>query len=72
MQRTAVQSSNIKAVGYDLRSGQMEVEFNSGSVYRYARVPQILYQGLLAAPSAGSFFNDRIKGYFATDEVKEE
>ena len=72
MVRNPVRSSNLKSVGYDLRSGQMEIEFQSGKVYRYDRVPQILHQGLLATPSAGQFFNDRILNRFQAVELKEQ
>ena len=41
MQLTTVESSMIHAVGYDGESGELEVVFNSGQVYRYVDVPSM-------------------------------
>jgi hypothetical protein len=39
MERIAVTSSNVVAVGYQESSSTLEVEFKNGSVYRYLDVP---------------------------------
>jgi len=49
MDRTPVRSSNIRAVGYDLASRTLEVEFQSRGVYQYSSVPENVYQGLMRA-----------------------
>lgn len=69
MKRTAVESSIIKSIGYDLRGGVMEVEFTDGSIYQYEDVPSEAYKGILEASSVGSFFNTRIKGRFGHHRV---
>lgn len=61
MTRTRVSSSNIASVGYDSQMGILEIEFQSGSVYRYYRVPQSHYQGLMRASSHGQYFDAYIK-----------
>ena len=40
------------------------VEFQNGSVYRYANVPQKYYTIFTSAESAGKYFNDNIKAKY--------
>jgi hypothetical protein len=40
----------------------LEIEFHGGHVYRYASVPEPVYNQLLAASSKGQFFHRAIKG----------
>ncbi len=61
MFRMPVQSSNLSSVGYDPDTQILEIEFNSGSIYQYNRVPEYVYQGLLSAPSKGQYFDQYIK-----------
>lgn len=61
MRKDRVKSSVIRAVGYDARSRELEVEFHSGRVYRYFEVPRSVYQHLLTADSVGKYFNDVVK-----------
>ena len=61
MQRQPVQSSDIKSVGYDEATMIMEVEFHTGSIYQYSRVPLIEYQKLMTANSKGEYFAAHIK-----------
>ena len=64
MERTPVTSSNIHAIGYDDDSQTLEVEFNNGSVYQYAGVPQGEYEALMNADSKGKYLNANIKGRY--------
>jgi hypothetical protein len=65
MNRTPVaNSSNIASVGYDAATQTMEVEFTNGNVYQYFDVPEVVYQELLRAESAGKFLNAQIKGVY--------
>ena len=57
-----VESSNIKAVGYSNLHNVLEVQFNSGSVYRYPNVSGEMYLDFINAGSLGKFFNSHIKG----------
>lgn len=61
VERTAIQSSTIKAVGHDPRTLMLEIEFRDGNVYQYFGVPQKVHAELLKATSAGRFFNTAIK-----------
>lgn len=65
MNRTPVKSSNIKSVGHDPATKTLEVEFNSGGVWRYADVPAEKHQALIGADSIGKHFGQHIKGVHA-------
>lgn len=60
-----VQSSNVKAIGYDPITSQLRVEFNNGGVYNYEDVPAETYRGLMASHSKGAFLAANIKGKHA-------
>lgn len=60
MERKRVNSSKIRAVGYDERSQTLEIEFSNGQVYQYSKVYPEVYRRFMAAPSATSFYEDKI------------
>jgi hypothetical protein len=45
MQRIPVSSTDLRSVGYAPESSVLEIEFNSGGIYQYSRVPASVYQG---------------------------
>ena len=61
MEWTTVSSSNVAAVGFDDDTGTLGVRFQSGAEYHYPGVPRSIYEGLLTAPSVGSFFDAYVK-----------
>jgi hypothetical protein len=61
MERIVVESSLIHAVGYDLRTRVLEIQFQHGDIYRYFDVEPETYEELLEAPSKGTYFNDYIR-----------
>ncbi len=65
MERQSVNSSAIASIGYEESSRTLEIEFRSGTIYRYENVPEHVYQTLIAAPSKGEYFdfNVRDAGY---------
>lgn len=65
MERTAVSSSNIRAIGYDSGSSTLEIEFNNGCVYQYAGVPQGEFDALMSAASHGTYFSANIKNRYS-------
>ncbi len=67
MQREHVRSSNIRSVGYD--GGTLEIEFHESGVYQYSHVPEQLYRGLMNASSKGTYFHDHIRDRFDYREV---
>lgn len=53
-----VQSSAIKAIGYDAQTHHLFIDFVQGKhTYTYCNVPVDLYDGLLAAKSKGGYFH---------------
>jgi hypothetical protein len=68
MHRDGVQSSNIKAIGYE--AGTLEVEFHNGSVYQYTGVPEDIHKGLMEADSKGKFLHASVRNVF--DTVRQE
>ena len=54
-----VSSSNIQSVGYE--SGTLYIRFSKGGLYKYANVPQYIYDGLMQAYSHGEYFARNIK-----------
>ena len=60
MERKRVNSSRIRAVGYDAKSQTLEVEFSDGRVVAYSGVSAEIHRQFMAAPSATSFFEDKI------------
>ncbi|MFC3608012.1 KTSC domain-containing protein [Stutzerimonas tarimensis] len=57
MNRALINSSSIRALGYDPETHLLEIEFHSGSVYCYEQVPEQLVLNLLQAESPGGYFN---------------
>jgi hypothetical protein len=62
MERVPVRSKAIAQVGYE--GSTLEIEFTSGSVYRYFDVAERLHQDLLRAESHGKFFAAHVRGKF--------
>tara|TARA_Y100001949_G_scaffold128033_1_gene109551 strand:- start:37811 stop:38026 length:216 start_codon:yes stop_codon:yes gene_type:complete len=61
VKRVAVNSSSLRALGYDPDQQALEVEFHNGSQYRYEHVPAEAVQALLEADSLGRYFNQVFK-----------
>ena len=69
MQLITVDSSMIHAVGYDDETGEMEVVFNNGGIYRYVDVDKSDYEGLLKAESKGRYMRAKIIGIYGDYKV---
>lgn len=71
MQRTPVDSTTMRSVGYDAGSRILEIEFASGTVYQYLGVPEEKYERLLAAESKGRYFNSEIRDSYPYVQVRQ-
>jgi len=69
MPRKPVRSSNIASIGYDEASYTLEVEFRTGSVYQYYNVPKVVYEGLMNAPSHGTYLARYVKDVYRYREI---
>lgn len=70
MERKRVNSSKIRAVGYEAGTQTLEVEFSDGKVMSYSGVSPEVHRRFMSAPSPVSFFDDRIAEEFTGRRVK--
>ena len=70
MERKRVNSSKIRAVGYDPRAQLLEIEFSDGKVVQYRGVSQEVHRQFVAAPSPTSFFEDKIDESFPSTRLR--
>lgn len=70
MERKRVNSSKIRAVGYEPKSQALEVEFSDGKIVQYRGVSQEVHRQFMAAPSPTSFFEDKIDESFPSTRVR--
>jgi hypothetical protein len=69
MQRTPVDSSNIRSIGYDEVGQILEIEFKTGSVYQYYAVPSGVYSNLMNPSSHGQYFAKAIKNMYSYSKI---
>lgn len=67
---TPVSSSNVAEIGYDDATQKVYVRFLNGSLYVYKGVPQFEFDGLLNAPSVGSYLHRNYKNVFPYERVE--
>ena len=70
MERKRVNSSKIRAVGYDPQSQMLEVEFSDGKLLAYRGVSPEVHRQFMAAPSPTSFFEDKIDESYPSNRIK--
>lgn len=70
MERKRINSSKIRAAGYDEKSRTLELEFSDGRIVAYAGVSADIYRGLMSAPSPVSYFEDKIAEEFTARRVR--
>ncbi|TXK93969.1 KTSC domain-containing protein [Methylococcaceae bacterium CS1] len=64
-----VSSSNIAAISYDEQNETVQVQFLNGTEYVYKGVPQHEFDGLLNAPSVGSYLNRNYKNFYPYERI---
>jgi len=64
MTRQLIVSTALRSVGYDAVARVLEVELQSGRIYRYFYVPLSVYDALMSAPSKGRYFDDNVQGKY--------
>ncbi len=64
-----VKSSNIAAYEYDEKTHTLTIQFKSGDIYRFERVPPDISRGLDSALSVGQHFHKNIKGRFKFTKI---
>ena len=64
MRAARLASSMIERICFDEEEGSLSIWFQATGRYVYYDVPIEVYEALEAAPSAGRYFNERIKGRY--------
>lgn len=57
-------STALDQARYDPETCVLDLWYSGGDRYRYFLVPKRIYDGLVAAPSAGTFVNQQIKPHY--------
>lgn len=70
MKITIVESTILRTVAYHCDRKLLQLEFHNGAVYQYFNVPAAFHDGLLEAPSKGTYFNHFIRDKFDYAQVK--
>lgn len=65
-----VESTVIAAAGYSSERKQLDIVFRTGHRYRYFLVPEDVFEALLAADSAGRFFQRKIRDRFPARKLE--
>ncbi len=64
IKRVPVESSSLISIGFAEGAHVLEIEFRSGTVYRYLEVPQTVFEELKRAESKGRYFAQCIRGKY--------
>jgi hypothetical protein len=72
MQREQLKSTAILSAGYDAAAQELELEFQSGHVYRYENVPASVHDWLLRTRNKGGFVRRMITGRYVERAVRAE
>lgn len=70
MERKKVRSLRIIAIGYDLETSVLEVQFFNQGIYQFYGVPEDLYQKLMRARSKGQFVDTSIKNQYVCSRTE--
>ncbi len=65
-----VESSNVESVGYDENEQILYVRFLTGAMYIYKGVNNYEFDGLLSAPSVGSYLHRNIKNNYPYERIE--
>jgi KTSC domain len=70
MERKRLNSSKLRSAGYESKAQLLEIEFSDGKVIQYRGVSPEVHRQLMAAPSANSFFEDKIDESFPSTRIR--
>jgi hypothetical protein len=69
IERIPVESSNLRSVGYDVKTRTLEVQFTHGGIYRYFAVPAEVHSGLMKSDSKGKYFQANVRNKFRFERL---
>jgi KTSC domain-containing protein len=64
VERVRLRSNAVASAGYDAATRELELEFSSGHVYRYAGVAPAVFEWLLRVENKGGFVRRMIQGQY--------
>lgn len=64
-----LRSTTLATADYDPDRETLDVKLRTGRVYRYFEVPASVFDELLAAKSAGRYFNTKIRDRYRAELV---
>lgn len=64
IEKIAVATSNVEAIGYDQQNQILRVWYLTSSIYDYLNVHEIEFESLRQAPSVGAYLARSIKGWY--------
>jgi hypothetical protein len=70
MERKRVNSSKIRAAGYEPKAQLLEIEFSDGKILQFRGVSPEVHRQFMAAPSPTSFFEDKIDESFPSTRIR--
>lgn len=70
MELIEVESSAIRAIGYNEDTAILEIEFLKGSAYEYYDVPSYVNDELMAADSKGTYANENIYKSYTQSRIR--
>jgi hypothetical protein len=59
-----IKSTRIKSADYNDSTEVLTISFVKGGVYKYYRVPESIYKGIIASSSPGNYLDTFIKPKF--------
>ena len=69
MERSYVESSMIRSIGYNPEESTLEIEFKNGAVWQYFDFPESLWYDFENSDSKGKFFHREILKQFTESQV---
>ena len=63
------ESSSIAAFAYEAEDLALYVRFKNGRTYRYAGVPESVFDAFVDAGSKGAFFNAEVQGSYPYSQI---
>ena len=70
MERVSMESTSIRSIGFARANRVMDVEFVTGAVYRYFRVPEAAFDEFKRAESKGRYFAQSVRGKYEFERIE--
>ncbi len=69
LERSPVKSRILRSVGYDASTKILEIEFQTGIVYQYLKVPPKVHADLMHSEEPGKYFSEKVRTRFQAKQV---